>query len=94
SSGLKYRLTSGTFFIKMNEKEFPAFKNKNLRLAIAQSINKQGFVDSVKNNGSTPANTFTAKGVAKSPNNKDFASTIDSELKYNPKSAKSHWDKA
>ena len=32
----------------MNEKEFPAFKNKNLRLAIAQSINKQGFVDSVK----------------------------------------------
>ena len=36
----------------MNEKQYPDFKNKNLRLAIAQAIDKKGYVDSVKNNGS------------------------------------------
>ena len=63
-------------------------------MAIAQSINKQGFVDSVKTTVLHLLILLLLKGVAKSPNNKDFASTIDSELKYNPKSAKSHWDKA
>lgn len=32
----------------MNEKQYPDFKNKNLRLAIAQAIDKKGYVDSVK----------------------------------------------
>ena len=32
----------------MNEKEYPEFKNKELRLAIAQAIDKKGYVDSVK----------------------------------------------
>jgi ABC-type oligopeptide transport system substrate-binding subunit len=50
------------FFVKMNEKQYPDFKNKNLRLAIAQAIDKKGYVDSVKNNGSIPSDTLTAKG--------------------------------
>lgn len=94
NKGLNFVLTTGTFFIKMNEKEFPDFKNKELRLAIAQAIDKKGFVDSVKNNGSVPSDTFTAKGIAKAPNGEDYASTIKSPLKYNPKEAKQHWEKA
>ena len=29
NKGLNFVLTTGTFFVKMNEKEFPEFKNKN-----------------------------------------------------------------
>ncbi|HFP6722816.1 TPA: peptide ABC transporter substrate-binding protein [Staphylococcus aureus] len=54
NKGLNFVLTTGTFFVKMNEKQYPDFKNKNLRLAIAQAIDKKGYVDSVKNNGSIP----------------------------------------
>ncbi|OHO71570.1 peptide ABC transporter substrate-binding protein [Staphylococcus sp. HMSC036D05] len=94
NKALNYRLTAGTFFIKMNEKQIPEFKNKYLRLAIAQSINKKGYVDSVLNNGSLPSNNFTAIGTAKIPEGKDFASTIKSPLTYNDKKARTNWHKA
>ncbi len=94
NKALNYRLTAGTFFIKMNEKQIPEFKNKYLRLAIAQSINKKGYVDSVLNNGSLPSNNFTAIGTAKTPEGKDFASTIKSPLTYKDKNARTNWHKA
>lgn len=91
---LNYRLTAGTFYIKMNEKTVPEFKNKNLRLAIAQAINKKGYVKTVLNDGSLASNNFTGIGTAKTPDGKDFASTVESPLKYNPKVAKQNWEKA
>ncbi|OHO71566.1 peptide ABC transporter substrate-binding protein [Staphylococcus sp. HMSC036D05] len=94
SKALKKRITSGNFYIKFNQKKVKEFNNKNLRLAIAQSINKQGYVDAVKNDGSLPSNTLTAKGVAKVEGDKDYASTINSPLEYNPKLAKENWEKA
>ena len=39
----------------------------------------------MKNNGSIPSDTLTAKGIAKAPNGKDYASTMNSPLKYNLK---------
>ncbi|OFO42245.1 peptide ABC transporter substrate-binding protein [Staphylococcus sp. HMSC070D05] len=94
SKELNYRLTAGTFYIKMNEKKVPEFKNKNLRLAIAQAINKKGYVKTVLNDGSLASNNFTGIGTAKTPDGKDFASTVESPLKYNPKIAKQNWEKA
>ncbi|MCI2876157.1 peptide ABC transporter substrate-binding protein [Staphylococcus hominis] len=94
SKELNYRLTAGTFYIKMNEKTVPEFKNKNLRLAIAQAINKKGYVKTVLNDGSLASNNFTGIGTAKTPDGKDFASTVESPLKYNPKIAKQNWEKA
>ncbi|MCE4949171.1 peptide ABC transporter substrate-binding protein [Staphylococcus hominis] len=94
SKELNYRLTAGTFYIKMNEKTVPEFKNKNLRLAIAQAINKKGYVKTVLNDGSLASNNFTGIGTAKTPDGKDFASTVESPLKYNPKVAKQNWEKA
>lgn len=94
SKELNYRLTAGTFYIKMNEKTMPEFKNKNLRLAIAQAINKKGYVKTVLNDGSLASNNFTGIGTAKTPDGKDFASTVESPLKYNPKVAKQNWEKA
>lgn len=92
--GLKKRLLASTFYIKMNQDNVPEFKNKDLRLAIAQSIDKEGYVNSVKNNGSEATNGFTAKLTAETPDAKDFSESIDSPLTYNPKAAKKHFGKA
>ncbi|MCD8917976.1 peptide ABC transporter substrate-binding protein [Staphylococcus gallinarum] len=92
--GLKKRLLASTFYIKLNQKNVPEFKNKNLRLAISQAIDKEGYVNSVKNNGSTGMDGFTSKMTAKTPDGKDFSQTIDSPLTYNPKAAKAHLEKA
>ena len=85
---MNYRLTAATFFIKMNQKTVPEFKNKHLRLAISQAINKKGYVNSVLNDGSLPSNNFTGVGTADTPDGKDFARTIKSPLKFNPDLAK------
>lgn len=92
--GLKKRLLASTFYIKLNRDNVPEFKNKDLRLAISQAINKEGFVNSVKNDGSEVTDGFTSKLTAKTPNGKDFAESINSPLNYNPKVAKQHLEKA
>ncbi|MCG7339398.1 peptide ABC transporter substrate-binding protein [Staphylococcus sp. ACRSN] len=92
--GLKKRLLASTFYIKLNQNNVPAFKNKNLRLAVSQSIDKNGFVNTVKNDGSTGMDGFTSKMTAKTPDGKDFTESIDSPLTYNPKAAKAHLEKA
>ncbi|MBO1199346.1 peptide ABC transporter substrate-binding protein [Staphylococcus simiae] len=88
------RLLSSTFFLKLNEKEQPEFKNKDMRLAVAKSINKKAYVDKVLDTGAKPFDGFTARGVADTPDGKDFASTIDSPLKFNVKDARKHLAKA
>lgn len=92
--GLMKRLLASTFYIKMNQKNVPEFKNKDLRMAISQSIDKEGYVNSVKNNGSKAMDGFTSSLTAKTPDGKDFASTINSPLEYNPKAAKKNLEKA
>ena len=94
NAGLKKRLLASTFYIKLNQKTVPAFKNKDMRLAISQAINKEGYVDAVKNDGSEATDGFTSKLTAETPDGKDFAETIDSPLSYNPEAAKEHYEKA
>ncbi|MCO5358973.1 peptide ABC transporter substrate-binding protein [Staphylococcus pasteuri] len=94
SPALRKRLTAATFYIKLNEKEVPEFKNKHLRLAIAQAINRKEYVDSVFNDGSLPSSNFTGYGTATTPSGKDFGSTIKSPLKYNKHEAADNWKKA
>ena len=92
--GLKKRLLASTFYMKLNQDNVPEFKNKDMRLAISQAIDKEGYVNSVKNNGSKATDGFTAKLTAETPDGKDFAESIDSPLAYNPKAAKKHLEKA
>ncbi|WP_409481228.1 peptide ABC transporter substrate-binding protein [Staphylococcus aureus] len=94
SSALQKRITSGNFFIKFNQKKVEEFKNQDLRMAIALAIDKKGYVEAVKNDGSIYSNTFTAKGVAKLSNGNDYVSSINSPLKYDKKEALKHWEKA
>lgn len=92
--GLKKRLLASTFYMKLNQDNVPEFKNKDLRIAISQAIDKEGYVNSVLNNGSESTDGFTAKLTAETPDGKDFAESIDSPLAYNPKAAKKHLEKA
>ncbi|WP_210126765.1 peptide ABC transporter substrate-binding protein [Staphylococcus sp. GDY8P83P] len=92
--GLKKRLLASTFYMKLNQDNVPEFKNKDMRLAISQAIDKEGYVNSVKNNGSKATDGFTAKLTAETPDGKDFAESIDSPLAYNPTAAKKHLEKA
>ncbi|WP_086428955.1 peptide ABC transporter substrate-binding protein [Staphylococcus cornubiensis] len=94
SPALKKRLLASTFYLKLNQGKVPALKNKDMRLALAQAINKDEYVDSVLNNGSQPTDGFTAKATAKDPNGKDYSDQINSPLKYNPDEAKAHFEKA
>ncbi|WP_019165989.1 peptide ABC transporter substrate-binding protein [Staphylococcus delphini] len=91
---LQKRLLASTFYLKLNQGKVPALKNKDMRLALAQAINKDEYVDSVLNNGSQPTDGFTAKATAKDPNGKDYSDQIKSPLKYNPDEAKAHFEKA
>ncbi|PTF47051.1 peptide ABC transporter substrate-binding protein [Staphylococcus cohnii] len=92
--GLKKRLLASTFYMKLNQDNVPEFKNKDMRLAISQAIDKEGYVNSVKNNGSKATDGFTAKLTAETPDGKDFVESIDSPLAYNPTAAKKHLEKA
>ena len=92
--GLFKRLIASTFFLKMNEKQQPEFKNKDMRLAIAQSVNKKDYVNEVLGTGAKPFDGFTARDTVKTPEGKDYASTVKSPLKFNPKEAKQHLNKA
>lgn len=64
-----------------------------MRKAIAKSIDKETYVNSTLNNGSTVSNKFTATGTAKTPEGKDFASTVKSPLNFDKKGAKNNWKK-
>ncbi|SUK16673.1 oligopeptide ABC transporter periplasmic oligopeptide-binding protein [Staphylococcus agnetis] len=91
---LKKRLLASTFYLKLNQGKVPELKNRHMRLAFAQAINKKDYVDSVLNNGSKEVDGFTAKGTADAPNGKDFTDQIHSPLKYDPKKAKDNFEKA
>ena len=63
--------------MKMNQQTVPAFKNKDMRLAIAKAINKEGYVNSVKNNGSKAMDGFTSSLTAKTPKGEEFPKNIE-----------------
>lgn len=94
SPALFKRLKASTFFLKMNEKEQPEFKNKDMRYAIAQSIDKKAYVDNVLGDGSKPFDGFTSKKTDILPDGKDYADLVKSPLKFNKSEAKAHLDKA
>ncbi|WP_414054068.1 peptide ABC transporter substrate-binding protein [Macrococcus equi] len=81
-----------TYIIRMNQKN-PALKNKDLRLAIAKSIDKQSYVDTLLKNGSVPLDTNTPKDFVEK-DGKDFVDSVKEKLTYDKKAAKDHYEKA
>ncbi|MFC6117142.1 peptide ABC transporter substrate-binding protein [Macrococcoides bohemicum] len=69
--------------------------NKDLRLALAKSIDKDKYVKNNLNNGSVASNQLTPKDVYKGPDGTDFSEIAGGEnLKFDRESAKENWKKA
>ncbi|MFD2617108.1 peptide ABC transporter substrate-binding protein [Terrilactibacillus laevilacticus] len=88
-------MTSGTFFLYINQKTNKNFKNLNLRKAVNLAINKKDFVDVLMKDGSNASNYVVPKGFVKGPDGQDFRATADNdELKGSATDAKAYWEKA
>jgi oligopeptide transport system substrate-binding protein len=79
------------WWLKMNEKN-PAFKNVNIRKAIALSVDKKALVDDVLANGSIAADYLVPKQFS-FLDGKDFRETAGTYLKTNKEEAKKLWEK-
>ncbi|BAR87723.1 oligopeptide ABC transporter, periplasmic oligopeptide-binding protein OppA (plasmid) [Bacillus thuringiensis serovar tolworthi] len=93
SSDFKERPEVTMQFLRMNQKN-EVLKNKHVRLAISQAMNKKAFVDTVLNNGSLPADGFIPAQFAKGSNGKDFRKENGVLVKDDVKAAKENWKKA
>ncbi|AQY42590.1 peptide ABC transporter substrate-binding protein [Bacillus thuringiensis] len=93
SSDFKERPEVTMQFLRMNQKN-EVLKNKHVRLAISQAMNKKAFVDTVLNNGSLPADGFIPAQFAKGSNGKDFRKESGVLVKDDVKAAKENWKKA
>ncbi len=80
-------------FLRMNQKN-EVLKNKHVRLAISQAMNKKAFVDTVLKNGSLPADGFIPADLAKGSDGKDFRKENGNLVKDDVNAAKENWKKA
>lgn len=81
------------FWLKMNQ-EREAFKNENIRRAIALSINKDNLAEDILKNGSIAANYAVPKDFVSHPETgEDFREVNGAMLEYNPEKAKEYWEK-
>ncbi|MBU4642321.1 peptide ABC transporter substrate-binding protein [Bacillus toyonensis] len=80
-------------FLRLNQKN-EVLNNKYSRLAISEAMNKKAFVDTLLNNGSSPAYGLIPKKFALSPDGKDFREENGSLVKDDVKTAQENWEKA
>jgi oligopeptide transport system substrate-binding protein len=87
------KLEKTVFWLKMNEKN-PAFKNLNVRKAVAQGFNKEDFASSILANGSLPTDSQMPKEFVTDPNTgKDWREVNGQLLKFDAEAAKASWEK-
>lgn len=87
---------TSVFYLELNEKKVPAFKNTKLRQAMSMAINREEYIKKVLQDGSIDAPTVTPSGLAENPTTKeDFskeaAQGYTKYTSYNPKEAKALW---
>ncbi|MFC4619319.1 peptide ABC transporter substrate-binding protein [Camelliibacillus cellulosilyticus] len=83
------------FYLSLNFKKVPAFKNKKLRQAMAMSIDRDSLVNVLLNDGSVPAHFIVPKNFTKGPDGKDFrAAAPKGYLLGSKQEAKKLWDEA
>ncbi len=90
---------SATFYLELNEKKVPAFKNVKIRQAISMAIDRKAFIKSVIKDSSIPGKTVTPQGLFSDPDDssvdfaKDAAKGETSKYTdYNLAEAKKLWD--
>ncbi|KRK89416.1 peptide ABC transporter substrate-binding protein [Lentilactobacillus sunkii] len=82
------------YYLEMNEKKFPMFKNKNIRKAFSLAIDKKQLANKVLADGSQAPKGFVSDDMSQR-NGKDFAdeSYVKSAVSYNLNEAKKYWAK-
>ncbi|GEQ32903.1 oligopeptide ABC transporter substrate-binding protein [Marinilactibacillus psychrotolerans] len=88
--------TSSVFYFKMNQArngEDTPLANENIRKAIAMSFDKQGFADTVLQNGSVPANGLVPARLAADPESgEDFREQSGDLLSFDADQAADYWE--
>ncbi|WP_054658795.1 peptide ABC transporter substrate-binding protein [Apilactobacillus ozensis] len=86
--------TASTFYLELNQKKDPAFRNVNIRKALSLAINRQQFTKNTLGDGSLPAVGYVSPGLA-SLKGKDFTNDayVKSGVDYNMAEAKKLWAK-
>ncbi|SFG79147.1 peptide ABC transporter substrate-binding protein [Sporolactobacillus nakayamae] len=95
-SSKDFRTDIGAFnwYLMFNSK-IKGLDNKDLRKAIAYSIDSKELTQKILKDGSVPAESVVPKGFAYSPtDHKDFADQTNNPYSYNPNLAKKYWNKA
>lgn len=87
-------LESRVYFMRMNQKDVPEFKNKNLRLALAQSIDREQYVKNNLNNGSKAAKTLVPVDFVEGAKGKEYTEGIQTDNTFNKEEAKKNLEKA
>ncbi|TPR45501.1 peptide ABC transporter substrate-binding protein [Apilactobacillus micheneri] len=85
---------ASTFYIEMNEKTNPVFRNANIRKAISLAVDRKQFTQDVLGDGSKPAVGYVSPGMSKR-NGKDFTDDAGTKegVSYNLAEAKKLWAK-
>lgn len=88
--------TSSVFYFKFNQErngEETPLANENIRRAIAMSFDKQGFADTVLQNGSVPASGLVPEGLAVDPaSSEDFRAQNGELLTFDTDQAVDYWE--
>lgn len=87
-------LEASTFFIRMNQTKNKDLQNKDLRMALAKSIDKEKYVKNNLNNGSVAIDTLMPKEFVKDKSGKDYVEGVKSPLNFDAKAAKDSYEKA
>lgn len=89
------RKTASTFYLEMNEKKQPIFKNVKARQALSLIANRKQFTDKILKDGSQPADSLVPTNM-QYRDGKDFAteSTDKTITAYNQTKAKKLWQEA
>ncbi|TDM14571.1 peptide ABC transporter substrate-binding protein [Macrococcus bovicus] len=92
--GFDAQLEARTYFIRFNQDKVPELKNKNLRLAMAKSIDKEKYVEKLLNNGSKATDVLTPTEFVTGPDGKDYVEGVKSPLNYDKEEAKKLYEQA
>ncbi|MGF7031962.1 oligopeptide transport system substrate-binding protein [Paenibacillus mucilaginosus] len=77
-----------SWYIKLNEKNVPAFANKKVRQALGMAIDNKAYIETVMGKGPVPATGFVPNGTSDGNGNEFRKSAGDLMPKFDPEKAK------
>ena len=83
------------FYLEMNQRSCPALQNRNIRMALSKSIDRDDFVTHVLKTGNTSVARVNPPGFYTDTDGSDFAGNADQykeQAGYDPAKAKELWE--